>query len=179
MPLLRTSRGGFFQVSPAPAARLAAFCEEALSARLNGDHSDTPAYLRRSVPFTAGDGFLAATDRPALIPKPSRRAVRRTEASSGEWTAAPVVSLSNGAGRTTASRSSSSLAAMHLPARPIRRPGEEAIGQLHTLRRHPGAVVSLSNGAPAETRPRPFFFRTPPVLPRTGFAPRAVEGRQR
>jgi hypothetical protein len=49
---------------------------------------DTPPYRRESVSFAAGDGLFGRHGSHGVDSKPSRRAVRRTVASSGEWPAA-------------------------------------------------------------------------------------------
>ena len=113
------------------------------------DTPGTPRYLRESALLCRmAEACLAATTLGSVDSKPSRRAVRRTQASSGEWPAAP-----------DARPESLDLFVGHHgidPLDPSGRPGEEAIGPVaHASPVHAGAVVSLSNGAAAETRPPP------------------------
>jgi hypothetical protein len=56
---------------------------------LKGTLLDTPPYHRESVSFAAGNALFGGHGPLGVDSKPSRRAVRRTQAPSGEWPGAP------------------------------------------------------------------------------------------
>jgi hypothetical protein len=80
---------GEIQDHPNPNFESIKIALEGRRGKAEGGHSDTPPYRRRSVSFAAGDGFFGRLGSRSVDSKPSRRAVRRTRASSGECPAAP------------------------------------------------------------------------------------------
>jgi hypothetical protein len=114
--------------------------------------------MTRGIPFTAGDGFFGRHGSRSVDSKPSRRAVRRTQAWSGEWPAAPDARPQP----LKFFRGRHGIDHLH----PSGRPGEEAIGPVaHASASTPAQVVSLSNGVAAGTRPLPVLEHAPPSWP--------------
>jgi hypothetical protein len=110
-------------------------------------HSSLPARIPQSLSFAAGDGFFGRHGSRSVDSKPSRRAVRLTQASSGEWPAAP-----------DARPESLDLFLGHPGIDlldPSGRPGEEAIGPVahasrpRRRRRRDSTTASLPHAPPS------------------------------